>query len=284
MNAFWAVLAALCGGLAHAVPAQPADSVVGPVLEQAAALRYSQSVLGTAPGDYTLLDRQGRPVRLSSYRGKPLLVSFIYTGCFAVCPTSTRLLGEAVSGLQDRFGAGQFNVVSIGFNQPADSPQALRAFAAQNRISTPNWEFLSPHSSIVDSLTRDFGFGYKATAAGFEHVLQLTILDADGRIVRQVYGDRLGANQLGEPLKQLLAGAPLAGDVQLSDIVERVRILCSVYDPLTGKYRVDYGLAIMVAGGATFALSMLWFFLAEWRAHRRLRHSATAHASRRIGS
>lgn len=280
----WVALAALFAGFVHGPPGLAADreSASGPGLDSAAALRDSQAVLGSRPADYVLLDREGRPVRLEQYRGKPLLVSFIYTGCFTVCPTGTRLLNEAVSGLQDRFGTGQFNVVSIGFNQPADSPQALKAFAAQNRISLPNWEFLSPHASIVPALTRDFGFSYLATAAGFEHVLQLSILDGEGRIVRQVYGDKLSAGQLGEPLKQLLAGAPLAPGAGVADLIDRVRILCSVYDPATGTYRVDYGLAIMVAGGVTFALAMAWFFLLEWRAQRRRRRRTGANESRRL--
>ena len=87
----------------------------------------------------------------------------------------------------------QFNVVSIGFNQPFDSPAAMRAFAAAARASTtPNWEFLSPPPAIVEALTRDFGFSYVATPAGFDHVLRVT----RGRRRRaastaQVYGDAL---------------------------------------------------------------------------------------------
>ena len=82
--------------------------------------------------------------------------------------------------LQGRFGDNQFNVVSIGFNQPADSPQAMKAFAAQHRISQPNWDFLSPPPRIVEPLTRDFGFRYEATPAGFDHVLQVSLVDAAG--------------------------------------------------------------------------------------------------------
>lgn len=288
MNALRAAIAVLGASISVAVhfaqasPGTAADS--RPALEQSEALRASQAVLGSAPADYTLLDREGRPVRLSSFRGKPLLVSFVYTGCFTVCPTSTRMLDDAVAGLQDRFGTGQFNVISIGFNQPADSPHAMKDFAAKNRIDRPNWEFLSPHASIVEPLTRDFGFRYAATAAGFDHLLQLTILDADGRIVRQVYGDRLSARQLGEPLKQLFAGAPLGGEASLADLIDRVRILCSVYDPATGTYRVDYGLAIMVAGGITFALVMAGFFLSEWRTQRRVRRARAAHGSQRLAA
>lgn len=284
MTRRWVLLAALGIGLAHMMPglsAEPAHAYQ-PALEQAAAVRESQAVLGSVPGDFTLLDREGRPVRLSAYRGKPLLVSFIYTGCFTVCPAGTRLLYETVASLQDRFGVNQFNVISVGFNQPADSPQALKAFAAQNRVALPNWEFLSPHASIVAPLTRAFGFSYVASAAGFDHVLQLSIVDSEGRIVRQVYGDRLSANQLGEPIKQLLSGSPLPQDTRLSDIIDRVRILCSVYDPVTGVYRVDYGLAIMIAGGVTFTLSMVWFFLLEWRAQRRARRSGKTNESIRL--
>jgi protein SCO1/2 len=238
-------------------------------LDQAEAVRASQGAIGQRIGDYTLLDREARPVRLASYRGKPLLVSFIYTGCFQVCPTTTRSLREAVRALEGRFGSHQFNVVSIGFNQPADSPQALKTFAAQNRVDQPNWDFLSPPARIVEPLTRDVGFRYEATPAGFDHVLQVTLVDAGGRIVRQVYGDRPAADTLGEPLRQLLTGAPLPANLQLADIIDRVRLLCTVYDPKTGTYRVDYSLAIEVAGGLTFVIAMAVYMLNEWRGRRR---------------
>ncbi len=162
-------------------------------------------------------------------------------------------------------------MISIGFNQPADSPEAMKAFAAQHRISQPNWDFLSPPARIVEPLTRDFGFRYEATAAGFDHVLQISLVDAQGRIAQQVYGDRVAADALGEPLKQMLAGAPLSPSTPLADILERVRLLCTVYDPKTGTYRVDYSLALEVAGGLTFIAAMAWFALAEWRSRRRAR-------------
>jgi protein SCO1/2 len=265
------LLAALCiqPAVLHAAPAAPAAAVGAN-----AALRASQAAVGRTIGDYTLLDRQGRPVTLSSFRGKPLLVSFIYTGCFQVCPLTTRSLDEAVQALQARFGDGQFNVVSIGFNQPADSPQAMKAFAAQHRISRPNWDFLSPPQRIVPELTRDFGFVYEATPAGFDHVLQVSLVDGNGRLVRQVYGDRVPADALGEPMKDLLLGAPLPQQASIADIVDKVRLLCTVYDPRTGTYRVDYGRAMEVGGGVMFIVAMLVFMLGEWRSHRRARRAA----------
>ena len=255
-------------------PLTRSDSPTPPAgLDQTTALRISQAVIGQKVSDFTLLDREGRPVRLSRYRGKPLLVSFIYTGCFQVCPLTTRSLQNAVEAGREVFGTNQYNVVSIGFNQPADTPQALAAFARQHRIAQPNWEFLSPHASIVEALAREFGFSYLATPAGYDHVLQVTLLDAEGRIYRQIYGDELDADSLGEPLKQLMRDAPVAQQLKLDDLIDRVRILCTVYDPKTGKYRVKYDLLIEIAGGITFALAMLWFFLAEWWARRRARRA-----------
>ncbi|WP_372526044.1 SCO family protein [Piscinibacter sp.] len=270
MRRLFGVLVALT--LAGAHPHALADSA----LDATEAWKASQAVLGQRPADYTLLDRNGQPVRLSAFRGKPLLVSFIYTGCFQVCPASTRSLHEAVQLLQGRFGADGFNVISIGFNQPADSPQALKAFAAQQRIDIAQWEFLSPSAASVDALARDFGFSYRATPAGFDHVLQVSVVDADGRIVRQVYGDRVATDTLGETLQQLLSGAPLAAPGPLASLIDRVRLLCTVYDPATGTYRVDYSLVLEIAGGITFALSMLVYALLEWRARRHWRRGLRA--------
>ena len=48
-------------------------------LDPAAAVKLSQSVIGMSVGDYAFHDRAGRRVTLSSYRGKPLRVSFVYS-------------------------------------------------------------------------------------------------------------------------------------------------------------------------------------------------------------
>ena len=47
-------------------------------------------------------------------------------------------------------------------------------------------------------MTREFGFSFKAPARGFDHVLQVTLVDAEGRIVRQVYGAEIAPDALGQ--------------------------------------------------------------------------------------
>jgi protein SCO1/2 len=267
-------LATCAAGLMLALPAMASSSNTTDLgLDREAALRTSQAAIGRKVGDHILLNREGVPTSLASYRGKPLLVSFIYTGCFQVCPTTTRSLQESVEGLLKSVGPNQFNVVSIGFNQPADSPQALKSFATQYGIRQPNWEFLSPPAALVPDLARDFGFVFQASPAGFDHVLQVSILDGEGRIVRQVYGEGVVPSELGEPLKMLLAGQPVESNELIEHLVDRVRILCTVFDPKTGTYKVDYTLPIQIAGGVTFFVLMLIFFINEWRSSRKMARS-----------
>ena len=253
-----------------AVPQGDRSGLTLLTLDSQAAYTLSQDAIGKTVGDHVLLDRQGRPTRLADYKGKPLLVNFIYTACFQVCPTTTRNLQKAVQNTVAVLGTDRFNIVSIGFNQPFDSPEALKAFSTQHGIHLPNWEFLSPAPAIVDELTRNFGFSYVATTAGFDHLNQISFVDAEGKIVRQVYGESFTAQDIAEPLKAMVTGAPLPPQTStLAELADRLRIICSVYDPLTGKYRTNYALYFEIAGFISFMFFMLWV---AWSFMRKRRH------------
>ncbi len=239
-------------------------------LDENAAFEKSQAVIGKPMQDFVLLDRNGKPVELSRYRGKPLLVNFIYTACFQVCPTTTRNLQKAVAETVNVMGADRFNIVSIGFNQPFDSPQALKDFSKQYGIDLPNWEFLSPAPAIVKDVTQAFGFSFVATAAGFDHLNQITMIDADGIIVRQVYGEKFTPKDIAEPLKLLITGSAIPAEMStVKELMERVRILCSVYDPVSGRYRTNYAVYFMIAGFITFVIFLVFFSINMWRNRRR---------------
>lgn len=245
-------------------------------LDEKTAFELSQGAIGKEVGNFALLDRQGKPVELARYRGKPLLVSFIYTACFQVCPTTTRNLQKAVQNTVSVLGADRFNVISIGFNQPFDSPQALKDFSVQYGISLPNWEFLSPSAAILGDLTRNFGFSYVATPAGFDHLNQVTMVNPEGKIVRQVYGEKFTAEDLAEPLKLLIAGSAIPPHASvLQEIMARVRILCSVYDPVTGRYRTNYSLYFQFAGFFGFVGFMVYLSVNFWKNRRRSEKKAS---------
>ncbi|MBK8742971.1 MAG: SCO family protein [Betaproteobacteria bacterium] len=174
-------------------PLAPASLLLGAMLACAAAaaqemnvpdaeraVGISQAVIGKPVGDHAFTDRLHRNVRLADYRGKPLVVSFIYTSCFQVCPATTQFLARAVAAARQALGNDSFQVVSIGFNQPFDNPDALAAFARKAGVDDPRWEFLAPPAPDVPALARDFGFTYYATPKGFDHLTQLTVVDAEG--------------------------------------------------------------------------------------------------------
>jgi hypothetical protein len=55
------------------------------------------------------------------------------------------------------------------------------------------------------------------------------------------------AEDLAEPLKLLITGSAIPPEVgTLQEIMERVRIICSIYDPVTGRYRTNYSLVFPV--------------------------------------
>jgi protein SCO1/2 len=231
------------------------------------ALKESQAAIGRQVGDYRFLNSDGKEVRLSDLRGKPLVVHFIYTGCFQVCPATTQVLATAVAEAERTLGRGSFRVASIGFNQPADSPAAMKDFARKFGLASADWLFLSPDAGSVPRLAAELGFRYEATAAGFDHLLQATIVDANGRIYRQVYGDSFDAPLFVGPLLQLAQNAPVEqGNVEAA--WEKVKLLCTVYDPASGRYRVNYAVLIQILVGASVVLAVLASLFIEWRRRR----------------
>jgi protein SCO1/2 len=241
---------------------------VSNALDQSAALRTSQAVLGQATGDHRFTTADGRNVSLRQYRGKPLVVHFVYTGCYQVCPATTRVLAQAVREAQRALGADRFHTLTIGFNLPFDTPVAMKAYARRHGIALPNWDFMSPAAEDLERLTREFGFTYAQTPSGFDHVLQTTIVDAEGRIYRQIYGADFDLPLLVEPLKALLTGEPVAA-TRTAEWFERIKLLCTVYDPSAGKYRINYAVVIEILVGASILVVGVFSLANEWRKHRK---------------
>lgn len=228
------------------------------------ALKESQAAIGRRIGDYRFTDSNGKAVRLAELRGKPLVVNFVYTGCFQVCPATTQFLATAVRQAERTLGPGTFRVATIGFNLPFDDPASMRAFGLKYGIGSPNWLFLTPEASTLEALARELGFRYEPTVAGFDHLLQVTILDGDGRVYRQVYGDSFEAPLFVGPLLQLAQNAPVE-QPSLELAWEKFKLLCTVYDPAAGRYRVNYVVVIELLVGASVLLGGLGFVGWEWR-------------------
>lgn len=244
-----------------------------------AAYKLSQAAIGRKIGDYAFLDRDGHQVRLADYRGKPVIVNFVYTGCLSACPIATRRVADAIERSRRTLGTGGFHVLTIGFNPPADAPESMRDFARRFGLESPNWSFLAAFEQQIHALAAEMGFQFAATAWGFDHLTQLTVLDADGRVYRQVYGEEFELRRLIDPLKELITGEPVPVDT-VNDLVERVRILCTVYDPNTGAYRLNYTIIAQVIGISLAGITLIFYIVYEWRGRRRAaaRENAAARA------
>lgn len=114
------------------------------------ALRISQAAVGKPIGDYAFLDRSGRKVRISDYRGKPLVISMIYTHCPFICATTTRSL-SALKLSQAAFGEDSFGVLTVGFDTENDTPEAMDDFAKRMDIDLKNWEFVSADPETIEN-------------------------------------------------------------------------------------------------------------------------------------
>ncbi len=251
----------------------PARADGGGDFDVKAALAASRAAVGSVIPDVTLRDVEGRPVRLSSFRGRPLVISFVYTSCLRVCPVITQTLAEAAASARAVVGDDGFAIATIGFDSRADTPARMADFARAQGIDDPNWVFLSADAKTVETLAHALGFTFMRLAAGgFDHLAQTSILDADGRLYRQIYGDRFEAPALVEPLRELALDRPVAADSgALDGLIERVRLVCTFYDPVTGRYALDYSLFIGLAIGAASLGGVGFIIVRSWLRLRRQR-------------
>lgn len=242
------------------------------------ALVLSQSTLGQKIGEYQFQDSNGRPVSLQDLRGKPLLISLIYTSCYHICPTTSRHLHEVVARGREALGEDSFNVVTIGFDVIKDSPAMMKQFAVKQGIDAPDWWFLSADEETIKGITRDLGFIFYASPNGFDHLIQTSIIDSEGEIYRHVYGMNFDMPLMIEPLKELVLGRR-QGKSFVTAVSDRIRLFCTVYDPANNRYRIDYSIFI----GTFIAFACVGVFglqlAREWRLHLRSVSGSTSDKS-----
>ncbi len=219
------------------------------------ALQRSQDAIGNLLGNHSLTDEKGHALSIDDLRGKPLVLSMIYTSCYHICPMTTRHLAKVVDKARAALGKDSFNVAVLGFDAYNDSPQAMLQFARKQGIDTRGWRLLSASPDTINALSKELGFEFFSSPNGFDHITQATVIDADGRVYRQVYGQVFETPLLVEPLKELVLGQPRANQTLLSELINKVRFFCTTYDPASDAYHFDYSLFIGMAIGASIILT-----------------------------
>lgn len=226
------------------------------------ALTTAEFADGITLHDYTLTDQDGREFHLKEYFGKdkPLLVSFIYTSCAMVCPTITDSLLASVKDVRKNLG-DRFNVLTVGFDAEHDTPESLKRYGYNFEDAFENMRFAAGSEETIKKLTKEFGFYYKKTGRGFEHMSMVSVVSSEGRIYSQVYASRFSAKDIAGPLEELLTGR-LSVDTPPS-LIDRIKQFCASYDPATGRYNLNYPTIISIFIQLAVLLAIAYFILAS---------------------
>lgn len=228
------------------------------------AFEFSQAALNRTISNYKFVNTDNKPIELMQYRGKPLIISLIYTSCHHVCPTLTSYLAGVVKIAQEALGKDSFSVITVGFDTEADSPQRMHLFARERNINLSGWDFLSTDKDTIEAFSNELGFIFFKSPKGFDHLSQITLLDAEGKVYRQIYGVKYDPPHLVEPLKELVFGNYTESNT-VSSWINNIRLFCTVYDPLSGRYEFDYSIFIGIAISILTLGAMALFVVREWR-------------------
>jgi len=270
--------ALVCGLLLHMLlispaPAQTLAPIAGgdaatTAFDYDQALAISQAAIGRTLTDVEFTAADGRSLRLADFRGKPLVVSMVYTSCFQICPMTTRFLSGVVDKARDALGEDSFAVAVIGFDTGVDTPAAMQYFANKQGVGNRGWQILSVGSDAAKQLSDDIGFQYFPSSNGFDHLIQATVIDAEGVVYRQVYGQVFDTPLLVDPLIELVLGRSPPEQPVLDNLVSKIKLFCTTYDPVRDGYYFDYSLFIgMFIGGSIIVFTAV-IVVRGWRNRR----------------
>lgn len=163
---------------------------------------------GDAVPDVTLVDHEGRPMKLSDLRGRVYALTFIYTRCPLpdFCPRMDRNFVEAAKRLEaDPGAAARYQLLSVSFDTDYDTPAVLKQYRARYRRAEPPgavpWSFATGTTADVRTLATFFGLSYRGEGAEIVHTLRTAVVDGEGRVVRVFAGNQWTPEELAAALR-----------------------------------------------------------------------------------
>jgi protein SCO1/2 len=155
--------------------------------------------------EFTLLDRDGRAVSLSSLRGLVVAVTFIYTRCPLpdYCPRMINNLQAIDRRFPGRVGT-DLALAAVTFDPQHDTPQRLQEYARAFRADRRGWYFLTGSLEDVSRVCAMFGVEFWAEEGLITHTLQTAVIDRKGKLVASVEGKDYSAKQLTDLVAQTL--------------------------------------------------------------------------------
>lgn len=145
--------------------------------------------IGEAVPSFTLYNQDGRAVSFETFRGRQVVLNFIFTRCpvATMCPASTAKM-MALQAAAKKAGVKNFELVSVSFDSAYDTPPVLQAYAAARGIDTSNFSFLTGPENAIRDLLAQFGVIAEPGENVFKHSLSTLLIGPDGRIQHRVDG------------------------------------------------------------------------------------------------
>jgi Uncharacterized protein SCO1/SenC/PrrC, involved in biogenesis of respiratory and photosynthetic systems len=152
---------------------------------------------GDAVPDLTLLNQSGKRISIKDYRGKALLITFIYTRCPLpdYCPLMNGNFAEIDKALRKEPSLyTKTHLLSVSFDTSYDTPAVLRSYgAAYTEKYTDekfeHWEFASGSADEVKAITKFFGLQYEPKSDQIEHSLITAIVSPEGEVFKVYSGN-----------------------------------------------------------------------------------------------
>lgn len=156
---------------------------------------------GDVVPDFGLLNQDNRPVRLHQYRGRPLLLTFIYTRC--PLPDYCPLMSGNFAAIHHRLQSMPQSeiaphLLTISFDAEFDTPSILREYAGRymKPVLFDRWEFATGSPEEIREITGYFGLVYQKESGQIVHSLVTALIGADGRLVRLYQGNQWRPDQV----------------------------------------------------------------------------------------
>jgi protein SCO1/2 len=175
-------------------PAEPAALNFGPngleVKAKPATLLPGEDV-----PDFKVTLQDGKPAKLSDYRGKLVVLTFIYTRCPLpnFCPMMDRKFGELAARLQPTSKADQVRLLSVSFDPEHDTPAVLASHAKSRGAKMPLWTYAVASHEELGKFGPKLGLMYGPGEKEVMHNLCTAVIGPDGKLIRLDYGTAGGA-------------------------------------------------------------------------------------------
>jgi protein SCO1 len=140
--------------------------------------------------DFALVNQDGKVIHLNDYRGKALLVTFIYTRCPLpdYCPRVNENFRQIQTLLREKPEVLKHaTFLSISFDPEHDTPAVLKHYSVlykQTKLvsSRADWQFAVPAAKDLSEIAHFFGLVYQPQDAQIVHSLSTTLISPDGKI------------------------------------------------------------------------------------------------------